>query len=111
MLTIKELREKDAARLAAIQNPNPTPAELETARHAMRLYYRFVAAYQRSFYTEQSREATAAEKVAADNKSYKSYERAAEALKPYGLKIEAPGLYPIIDYKNGVNFTYGHFYN
>lgn len=110
MLTIKELREKDAARLAARQNPNPTPEEIETARHAMRLYYIFVSAYQKSFFTEQEH-GTPDEIRQADERSEKTYKSAAEALKPYGVKISTPGLYPIIDDMNGANFTYGHFYN
>lgn len=114
MLTIKQLRERDADRLAQIENPNPTPAEMretmEKARHAMRLYYRFVTAYQKSFFTEQEH-GTADEIREADEKSEKAYIKASEALKPYGLKISTPGLYPIIDYENGCNFTYGHFYN
>ena len=86
MLTIKEMREKDAARLAAILNPEPTPEEIETARHAMRLYYIFVSVYQRSFYTEQEH-GTPDEIRRADERSEKTYKSAAEALKPYGVKI------------------------
>lgn len=115
MLSIKQLREKDADRLAQIENPNPTPAEMratmEKARHALRLYYRFVAAFQNSFFTSQDREATAEERQKADEKSEKAFLKASEALKPYGLKIDCPGLYPIIDYVDGRNFTHGHFYN
>lgn len=109
-MTIAQLREKDARRLAERITAEPTPEEIETARHTMRLYYRFVAAYQRSFYTEQSREATEAEKNEADRKSDNAHRRAAEALKGYNLKISCPGLYPIIEEKSGANFTSGHFY-
>lgn len=109
-MTIKELRERDAARLAA-RIDEPTAENLNNARHAMRLYYLFVAAYQRSFYTEQDRNATQAQKAEADAKSEKTYKRASEALKPYGVRIDCPGLYPIIDDMNGANFTHGHFYN
>ena len=111
MLTIKELREKDAARLAAIKSQEPTPEEMETARHALRLYYRFVASYQSAFYTSQDRNATQAQRETADEKSEKAYTRASEALKPYGLEIRCPGLYPVIDYIGGACFTYGYFYN
>ena len=109
-MTIKELRERDAARLAA-RIDEPTAENLNNARHAMRLYYLFVAAYQRSFYTAQDRNATQAQKDEADTKSDKTYKRASEALKPYGVRIDCPGLYPIIDDMNGANFTHGHFYN
>ena len=83
---------------------------MEAARHALRLFYLFAAAYQRSFYTEQERNATEAQKAEADAKSEKAYRRAAEALKPYGVRICCPGLYPIIDDNAGNNFTYGHYY-
>lgn len=110
-MTIKELRERDAARLAA-RIDNPTPENLNNARHAMRLYYLFVAAYQRSFYTEQDRNATRAQKDEADAKSEKAHKRALDALKPYGVRITCPGLYPYIE-EIGThrNFTSGHFYN
>ena len=111
MKTIKELRAADALKLAERLNPDPTPAEIETATKAMRAYYRFCAAYQASFYTEQSRDASEAEKAAADLKSERAYKRATDALKPYKLKIDVPGLYPIIDNLSGSNFTYGHFYH
>ena len=109
--SIKESRERDAVRLAERQNENPTPEQIEEARRTMTKYYRFVAAYQRSFYTEQSRTASEAEKAAADDKSERAHKRAAEALKNYRLRISCPGLYPIIEEENGINFTYGYFYN
>lgn len=110
-MTIKELREKDAIKLATRENPAPTNEEIEAARHAMRLFYRFAASYQRSFYTEQDNRATDKEKEQADAKSEKAYKKASDALRVYNLKISCPGLYPIIEELNGINFTYGHFYN
>lgn len=114
-MTIKQMRERDADRLAQKINPNPTPAEInrdrDAARHALRLFYRFAAAFQASFFTEQDRNASEAEKAAADEKSEKAYKRASEALKPYGVKISCPGLYPIIENDDRTNFTYGHYYN
>lgn len=110
-MNIKTLRERDALRLAQRMNPNPGEAEQEAARHALRLFYNFVAAYQRSFYTEQNRTASQADRNRADAKSENAYKRASEALKPYNLIIDCPGLYPIIDDVNGANFTYGYFYN
>ena len=110
-MNIRAAREKDAARLAAIINTNPTPEQIEAARHALRLFYRFAAAYQASFYTEQSRTATQAAKEAADAKSERAYKRAADALKPYRVRVSLPGLYPIIDHENGSNFSIGHFYH
>ena len=110
MKTIKELREIDAAKLAA-KIDNPTPENLENARHAMRLYYRFVGYYQSAFYTSQNRNATQAQREEADDKSERAYKRASEALKPYGVKICCPGLYPVLDNIDGTRFTYGYFYN
>jgi hypothetical protein len=114
-MNIKTLRERDADRLAQRLNPNPTPAEInrdrDAARHALRLFYRFAAAYNNSFYISQNSSASDAEKAAADEKSEKAYKRASEALKPYGVKISCPGLYPIMEDFNGVNFSYGHYYN
>lgn len=111
MKTIKELREKDVLRLAERLTAEPTAEDLETARKTMRKFYRFVAAYQNSFYTEQSRTASQAMKDEADRKSENAYRRAADALKVYGLKMSLPGLYPIIeDAETRINFTYGHFY-
>lgn len=114
-MNIHQLRERDADKLAQRLNPNPTPAEInkdrDAARHALRLFYRFAAAYSNSFYTSQDSNASEAEKAAADAKSEKAYKRASEALKPYGVKISCPGLYPIIEDLNGVNFSYGHYYN
>lgn len=113
-MTIKQMRERDADRLAQKINPNPTPAEInrdrDAARHALRLFYRFAAAYSNSFYISQNRNASEAEKAAADEKSEKAYKRASEALKPYGVKISCPGLYPIIENDDRTNFTYGHYY-
>ena len=109
-MNIKAMREKDARRLAERLTADPTLEEIEAASKAMRKFYIFAAAYQRSFYTEQSRTASEAEKAAADEKSVKAYRKAAEALKAYKLKISLPGLYPIIEETNGANFTYGHFY-
>ena len=109
-MTIKELRNRDAARLAARLNQNPTPEQIEEATKAMRAFYRFAAAYLTSFYTEQSRTATQEAKEAADAKSERAYKRAAAALAKYDLYISLPGLYPIIDEKSGANFTMGHWY-
>ena len=113
-MNIKTLRERDADRLAQKINPNPTPEEInrdrDAARHALRLFYRFAAAYSNSFYVEQDRNASEAEKAAADEKSEKAYKRAADALKPYKLKIACPGLYPIIEELTGAHFTMGHYY-
>jgi len=110
-MNIKELRAKDARKLAEKLNNEPTPEEIETATKALRAFYRFAAAYLASFYTEQSRTASAADKVRADEKSERAYKRAAGLLKPYGVRINCPGLYPIIDNANGTNFTYGHYYH
>ena len=110
MLTIKELREKDAARLAA-KIDNPTPENLENARHAMRLYYKFTGYYQAAFYTSQNRNATQTEIKKADDKSERAFIRASKALKPYGVEIRCPGLYPVLDNQDGTSFTYGYFYN
>lgn len=109
MLSIKELRERDAARLAA-RIDEPTPEQIKEAEHVLRLFYRFAAAYSNSFYVEQDRNASEAEKAAADEKSEKAYKRAADALKPYKLKIACPGLYPIIEELTGAHFTMGHYY-
>lgn len=109
-MTIKELRNRDAARLAARLNQNPTPAQLEEATKAMRAFYRFAAAYLASFYTEQNRNATQEAKEAADAKSERAYKKAAAALAKYDLYIALPGLYPIIDEKSGANWTMGHWY-
>lgn len=109
-MTVKEMRQKDAARLAARLNQNPTPEQIEEATKAMRAFYRFAAAYLNSFYTEQSRTATKEAKEAADAKSERAYKRAAAALAKYDLYISLPGLYPIIDEKSGANFTMGHWY-
>lgn len=109
-MKISECRERDAIRMARRETPNPDAAQIEKARHALRLFYRFAAAYSAAFYTEQDRTASAAEKVKADEKSEKAYKRAAAALAAYGLKIECPGLYPIIDETSGANFTHGHYY-
>lgn len=109
MKSIKELREQDAARLAA-RIDNPTSENLNNARHAMRLYYRFAAAYQASFYTSQNRNATPTQREEADAKSERAYKRASDALKPYGVRIDCPGLYPTIDDENGANFTRGFWY-
>ena len=108
--TIKEMRTRDALRLAERLTADPTPEEIEAANKAMRKFYIFAAAYQRSFYTEQNRNASEAEKAAADDKSDKAYKRAAEALKPYKLKIALPGLFPIIEEMNGAHWTMGHYY-
>lgn len=110
MKSIRELRENDARRLAERLAADPTPAELEAAKHTMRQFYIFAARYQRSFYTEQDREATEAQKRAADQNSENAYRRAAESLAKYRLKISTPGLYPIIEETNGANFTYGYWY-
>ena len=109
-MNIKELREKDARRLAERINPDPTLEEINEARQAMRKFYFFAAAYMRSFYTEQDRNASQAEKAAADEKSERAYKRATAALKKYNLIIDIPGLYPTIDETNGANFTRGYFY-
>lgn len=114
-MTIAELRRRDVLRLVERRTADATAAEIETetkeARHTMTLFYRFAAAYQRSFYTEQDRNATQAEKDRADEKSEKAYKRAAESLKKYGLKISCPGLYPIIEHESGGHWSMGHFYN
>lgn len=110
MLTIKELRIKEAARLAARKNPNPTPADLEAAAHTMRIFYRFASAYLNSFYISNNRNSSPAAVSEADEKSEKAYKRAAEALKAYNIKISLPGLYSILDDSNGCNFSYCHYY-
>lgn len=110
MLTIHEMRERDAAKLAERLNPNPTPAEIETARHALRLFYIFAAAYYKAFLVHQDSDSQT-ERAAADERSEKTYKKAVEALKPYKLKIDLPGLYPVIEDYNNINFTFGHFYN
>lgn len=110
MKSIRELREQDARRLAERLAADPTPAELEAAKKAMRKFYLFAARYQRSFYTSQDREATEAQRRAADQNSENAYRSAKEALAKYRLKISTPGLYPIIEETNGTNFTYGHWY-
>lgn len=109
-MTIKELREKDALRLAQRENPNPTPEQIETARHTMRLYYNFARAYYDSFIINQDSKATQAQKISTEEKAAKRFYKASEALKKYNLCVCCPGLYPIIDDVNGQNFTYGHFY-
>ena len=110
-MTIKEMRNKDVLRLAKTLTTDPTAAEIEKAAKAMRAFYRFSAAYLASFYTEQSRTATQAQKAEADNKSEKAYKRAADLLSVYNMRISCPGLYPIIEHTNGMNFSYGYFYN
>jgi hypothetical protein len=109
-MTIAELRKKDVLKLAERLTPTPTPEEITAAEKTMRAFYRFAAAYQRSFYTEQSRTATQAEKDEADAKSERAYKRAAAALKKYNLYIDIPGLLPIIDEKSGAHWTMGHWY-
>jgi len=109
MKTIKELREKDANKLAERLNPNPAPEEIEKARHTMRLFYIFASAYYKNFIMQQESKNPAA-KAAANERSNKTYKSAAEALKTYGLKIDLPGLYPVIDDENGHNFTFGFWY-
>lgn len=110
-MTIKQLREQDAARLAA-RIDEPTAENLNNARHAMRLYYIFVSASQKAFYIRQEKGTTPAQMDEAETKSEKAYIRASEALKPYGVRITCPGLYPYIE-EIGThrNFTSGHFYN
>ena len=110
MKTIKQMREADAVRLAARIDNDPTPEAIEEARHTMRLYYRFVAAYQREFYTMNESRTTKAQKDEATAKKRKAYKSASEALKKYSIVICCPGLYPILDDENGANFTTGHFY-
>lgn len=109
-MTIAELRKKDVLKLAERLNPEPTPEEIEAAEKTMRAFYRFAAAYLRSFYTEQSRTATQAEKEAADAKSERAYKRASAALEKYNLVIALPGLYPIIDEKSGAWWSMGYWY-
>lgn len=109
-MNIRECRERDAIRLASRDTKNPDAEQIEKARHALRLFYRFAAAYLKSFYTSQDRNATPAERARADEKSERAYKRAAEALAAYNLKIDCPGLYPIIDETTGANFTRGHYY-
>lgn len=109
-MTIAEMRKKDVLKLAERLNPEPTPEEIKAAEKTMRAFYRFAAAYLRSFYTEQSRTATQAEKEAADAKSERAYKRAAAALEKYNLIISLPGLYPIIDEKSGASWSMGHWY-
>ena len=109
-MTIKEMREKDVLRLAERQNQNPTPEAIEEARHTMRLFYRFAAAYYSSFMIDNDRRSSQAAKDAAEAKEEKAHKRAAEALAKYDLRISCPGLYPIIEETNGANFTYGHYY-
>jgi len=111
MKTIKEMRENDAVKLAEKLNPNPTPEEIEKARHALRLYYRFTGYYQTAFYVSQERTATESQRENADSKSDRAFERAKKALWPYGVEIRCPGLYPCLDNVDGTSFTYGHFYN
>lgn len=110
MLTIHEMRERDAAKLAA-KIDKPTPENLENARHAMRLYYKFTGYYQAAFFTSQNRNATQKQRETADDKSERAFIRATKALKPYGVVIRCPGLYPCLDNEDGTSFTYGHFYN
>lgn len=109
-MTIAAMRKKDVLRLAERLNPAPTPEEIKAAEKTMRAFYRFAAAYLRSFYTEQSRTATQAEKEAADAKSTSAHKRAKQALAKYNLYISLPGLYPIIDERTGANWTMGHWY-
>lgn len=109
-MTVQQMRAKDVIKLAERISATPDQEQIDEATHTMNLFYRFAAAYQRSFYTEQSRTASQEEKDEADAKSERAYRRAAEALKNYNLKISLPGLYPIIEETNGVNFTYGHYY-
>lgn len=109
-MTVKALRERDARRLAERLNPAPTPEETEAARHTMRLFYRFAAAYYNAETLYNMRSATQEQKATAGAKADKAYKRAAEALKAYNLIIDIPGLYPIIDETNGANFTLGHWY-
>lgn len=110
MKTIKELRAADALKLAQRLNPEPTAAEIETATKAMRAFYRYVFAFQAAFYIEMNH-GTPEEVEAAEAKQERAHKRAADALKPYKLKIDHPGLYPIIDELSGANFTQGHYYN
>ena len=110
-MTIKEMRNKDILRLAETLTTDPTAAEIEKAAKAMRAFYRFSSAYIASFYTEQSRTATHAQKAEADQKSETAYKKAADLLNIYNMRISCPGLYPIIEHKNGINFSYGHYYN
>ncbi len=109
-MTIKQLREKEAERLAARKNANPTQEDLEKARHTMRLFYIFASAYKNSFYTEQNRKATQRQKDEADERSNKTYKKAVDALKAYNLKISLPGLDPIIEETSGQNWSYCHYY-
>lgn len=88
-----------------------SPTEAEKEAEAMRAFYRFSAAYLASFYTEQSRTATQAQKAEADQKSEKAYKRAVDLLSVYNMRISCPGLYPVIEHKNGMNFSHGYFYN
>lgn len=110
-MTIKELRLKDVARLAARLNPNPTPDQIEEATKTMRMFYRFAAAYMRESMLYQESRTPEAIKEEATRKCKAAYKRAAAALEKYNLVIDIPGLYPIIDEKSGANWTMGHWYN
>lgn len=110
-MTIKELRAKDAARLAERLNPNPTPDQIEEATKTMRMFYRFAAAYYNEFLTHQESRTPEAIKEEATRKCKAAYKKAAAALAKYDLYISLPGLYPIIDEKSGANWTMGHWYN
>lgn len=109
--TIKEMRTRDAVKLAERLTKDPTPEEITEAVKTMRKFYRFAAAYYSAFTVNNMRSTSEAEKEAADAKSERAYKRAAEALKRYNLRISCPGLYPIIeDAETRINFTYGHYY-
>ena len=111
-MTIKELREKDAIRLARRLIADPNPEQIEAAKKAMRKFYRFAAANKTSFFVSNDSELYSEKAAAAaDRKCEKAEKAAAEALKVYGLKISTPGLYPIIEELNGTNFSNGYYYN
>lgn len=110
MKTIKELRAQDAERIARRNNPNPTPEEIETAKKIMRQFYYFASLYSNNFYINQDRNAKPEEIEESDKKLNKAYKKACENLKKYDLYIALPGLYPIIEEKNGAHFTMCHYY-
>ena len=111
-MTIAQLREKEVHRLASYKNEKLTEEDLNEARKIQNSYYRLCGLSERVCERQNDeRYCDSYSTHKMEEKEERWIKRLGEELKPYGLKLIYPGIYPVIYTESGSHAIGTYFYD